>query len=82
MCLAIPAKIEDIKEGVANCRIGDSETFIKVSLMLMDGEVQPGDYLIVHAGFAIRKLDEQEALETLQILRDMVEVQSGEKAGF
>ncbi len=82
MCLAIPAKIEDIQEGVANCRIGDSETFIKVSLMLMDGEVQPGDYLIVHAGFAIRKLDEQEALETLQILRDMVEVQSGEKAGF
>lgn len=82
MCLAIPAKIEDIQEGVANCRIGDSETFIKVSLMLMDGEVQPGDYLIVHAGFALRKLDEQEALETLQILRDMVEVQSGEKAGF
>ncbi|TVM18388.1 HypC/HybG/HupF family hydrogenase formation chaperone [Oceanidesulfovibrio indonesiensis] len=82
MCLAIPAKIEDIQEGVANCRIGNSETFIKVSLMLMDGEVQPGDYLIVHAGFAIRKLDEQEALETLQILRDMVEVQSGEKAGF
>lgn len=82
MCLAIPAKIVDIEEGVANCRVGDSDTFIKVSLMLMDGAVEPGDYLIVHAGFALRKLDEKEALETLQILRDMAELQSGEQAGF
>lgn len=82
MCLAIPAKIVDIEEGVANCRVGDSDTFIKVSLMLMDGAVEPGEYLIVHAGFALRKLDEKEALETLQILRDMVELQSGEQAGF
>ncbi|QJT08253.1 HypC/HybG/HupF family hydrogenase formation chaperone [Oceanidesulfovibrio marinus] len=82
MCLAIPAKIVDIEEGVANCRVGDSDTFIKVSLMLMDGAVEPGEYLIVHAGFALRKLDEKEALETLQILRDMAELQSGEQAGF
>jgi hydrogenase expression/formation protein HypC len=41
------------------------------SLMLLDEEVKIGDYVIVHAGFAISKLDEAEALETLSIMRDI-----------
>jgi hydrogenase expression/formation protein HypC len=41
------------------------------SLMLLDEELAVGDYVIVHAGFAISKLDEAEALETLAIMRDI-----------
>jgi hydrogenase expression/formation protein HypC len=41
----------------------------EASLMILDAEVQVGDYVIVHAGFAISKLDEVEALETLDLMR-------------
>jgi len=74
MCLAIPARIESIENAVAKCRIGDGETFIKASLALLSEEAVPGDYLIVHAGFALRKLDPAEAEETLSILRDLAQV--------
>jgi len=71
MCLAIPAKIESIENGVAQCRVGEGETFVTASLMLLDEEATLGDYVIIHAGFAIRKLDLQEARESLTILRDL-----------
>lgn len=71
MCLAIPAKIEAIENGVAQCRVGEGETFVSASLMLLDGEATLGDYVIIHAGFAIRKLDLKEAQESLTILRDL-----------
>ena len=77
MCLAVPVCIEEIKADVATCRVGDSSTFLKTSLMLLDGQVEVGDWLIVHAGFALRKLDPTEAQETLKILRDMVTLVEG-----
>lgn len=74
MCLAIPARIEEIEHEVAKCRVGEGETFIKASLTLLAEEVSVGDYLIVHAGFALRRLDANEAEETLRILRDIVQL--------
>ncbi|UTF51063.1 HypC/HybG/HupF family hydrogenase formation chaperone [Desulfomicrobium sp. ZS1] len=71
MCLAIPAKIESIENGAAQCRVGEGETYVSASLMLLDGEAALGDYVIIHAGFAIRKLDLKEAQESLTILRDL-----------
>lgn len=81
MCLAIPAKITEIKDEFATCQVGESDTFISVSLMLMEEDVAPGDFLIVHAGFALRKLSPEDAHESLNVLRQMVEAQ-GEQAGF
>ena len=46
--------------------------------MLLDEEVQPDDYIIIHAGFALRRLDHKEAQESLKILRDMVDLLGGE----
>lgn len=80
MCLAIPVEIESINDQIARCRVGEGETYLEVSLMLMADEVKIGDYLIVHAGFALRKLDPKEAEETLKILRDMVELADGTKS--
>ncbi|MFO7598123.1 MAG: HypC/HybG/HupF family hydrogenase formation chaperone [Desulfocurvibacter africanus] len=74
MCLAIPARIEEIEHEIAKCRVGEGETFIKASLTLLAEEVVVGDYLIVHAGFALRRLDANEAEETLRILRDIVQL--------
>ena len=66
MCLAIPSKITEIKDGLATI---DADGVIrKVSLLLLE-EAEVGDYVIVHAGFALHKIDEAAALESLDILR-------------
>ena len=78
MCLAIPAKIREIEDGVATCQVGEGDTTVQASIMLLDEKVTLGDYIIIHAGFALRKLDPKEAEETLKILRDMVELMGGE----
>lgn len=82
MCLAIPAKIESLENDMATCRVGESETFITVSTMLMEEEPRIGDYLIVHAGFALRLLDPKEAQETLTVLRQLAEAEFGEAPQF
>ena len=71
MCLAVPAEVVSIADQVATCRVGEGETTITASLMVLDDVVKPGDYIIIHAGFAIRKLDLKEAQESLTILRDL-----------
>ncbi|MGE4505626.1 MAG: HypC/HybG/HupF family hydrogenase formation chaperone [Desulfovibrionaceae bacterium] len=73
MCLAVPAEIQKIENGMATCKVGEGTTTVSASLLIMDEEVEIGDYVIIHAGFAIRKLDPQEAEETLKILRDLVQ---------
>jgi len=80
MCLAVPAEIIEISDNVATCRVGEGNTTLNASLMILDDEVAPGDFLIIHAGFAIRKLDRVEAQETLKILRDVM--QAAEEAGI
>jgi hydrogenase expression/formation protein HypC len=71
MCLAVPAKIESLKNGIATCRVGSGDTFLQTSTMLLEREPCVGEYLIVHAGFALRILDVKEAEESLTLLRQM-----------
>lgn len=80
MCLAVPAEVITIEDQVATCRVGEGNTTVAASLMILDDAVAPGDFLIIHAGFAIRKLDPVEARETLQILRDVMA--AAEEAGI
>ena len=68
MCLAIPAKVISVEGASALVTIEDVE--YTASLLLLDG-VKPGDFIMLHAGFAIEKVDPQEAAETLQLLLDM-----------
>jgi hydrogenase expression/formation protein HypC len=80
MCLAVPAEVISIEDQVATCRVGEGDTTVTASLMILDDTIVPGDFLIIHAGFAIRKLDPVEARETLQILRDVMA--AAEEAGI
>lgn len=73
MCLAVPAEILTIENAVATCKVGEGTTTVEASLLIMDEDVAIGDYVIIHAGFAIRKLDQLEAEQTLQILRDLIQ---------
>ena len=69
MCLAIPGEILQIDDGVATVRIGES--LRKASLMLLPEEPRPGDYVIVHAGFALNVIDPEEAMESLRLIREL-----------
>ena len=69
MCLAIPAKVISVNGTSALVTIEDVE--YTASLLLLD-DVNPGDYIMLHAGFAIQKVDAEEAAETLQLLQDEV----------
>ena len=70
MCWAIPAKIIQIDGDVGKAEL--SGTVREVGLQLID-DLQLGDYVLIHAGFAIQKLDEQEAQETLRLWQEMLE---------
>ena len=65
MCLAVPGKITAIKGDVAEVELAGIAR--KTSLQLVSG-AEVGDYVLLHAGFAIQILDEDEALETLKLL--------------
>lgn len=68
MCLGVPAKIEKIDGDIAQVNIGG--ILKEVNIMLVP-EVKVGEYVIIHAGFAIQRLDEESAQETLNLLSQM-----------
>ena len=69
MCLAVPSRIIEINDKVAKVDVDGVGR--ETSLMLLD-DVEIGDYVIVHAGFAISKVDEEAALQTLEDMRTIL----------
>jgi hydrogenase expression/formation protein HypC len=72
MCLAIPGKVEEIttEGGLRVGRVNFGGVVKRVCLDYVP-EVEVGDYTIVHVGFALSKIDEDEALRTLEVFRQM-----------
>lgn len=77
MCLAIPAEVIHIEDDMATVRVG--EAIRKASLMLLPDKPEIGDYLIVHAGFALHKVDPKEAMESLRLLKDLASLSDLER---
>ena len=75
MCLAIPAKVVEIEDNMGTIDMEGIKR--EVSLLLLE-DAKTGDYVIVHAGFAIHKIDETEAMESLKILREMASLVDGQ----
>jgi len=67
MCLAIPSKIVNIENNVATIDVDGVQR--EASLLLIDNP-KIGDYVVVHAGFAINKINEEHALESLKLLKE------------
>lgn len=67
MCLAIPARILSINGSRADLDMVGNRLSADISLV---PDAEPGDFVVVHAGFALQKYDEAEALATLDILRE------------
>ncbi|MCK4495055.1 MAG: HypC/HybG/HupF family hydrogenase formation chaperone [Candidatus Aminicenantes bacterium] len=68
MCLGIPAKVTLIDKSKQG-KVDYLGTKVKTNFALLD-DVKIGDWVILHAGFAISKLDEKEAQETFELLRE------------
>ncbi|HUU64080.1 MAG TPA: HypC/HybG/HupF family hydrogenase formation chaperone [Dehalococcoidia bacterium] len=71
MCLAIPVLIKSIEDKEAEAEIGGISR--RISLWLTP-EAEVGDYVLVHTGYAINVLDQEEAEETLRLLEEIAEV--------
>ena len=71
MCLAVPMQVKTIENEMAVCEIDGVKR--EASLMMIDG-VQVGDYVLIHAGFAIERIDEEEAQLTLKALREALDM--------
>jgi hydrogenase expression/formation protein HypC len=70
MCLGIPGKVIEIDKNVAKVDVGGVSRDISLDLC---PDVSVGEYVLIHTGFAIQKVDEEEAKETLDLLRQMAE---------
>jgi hydrogenase expression/formation protein HypC len=71
MCLGIPAKVVQIDKSNFG-KVDYLGTRVKTNFELLDN-LKVGDWVIIHAGFAISKLNEEEARETFSLLREMAE---------
>lgn len=68
MCLAMPMKINKISGSSAECEAGGLTQNIRIDFI---NDPKPGDYVMVHAGFAIERLSEKEALENIALLEEL-----------
>jgi hydrogenase expression/formation protein HypC len=73
MCLAIPAKVVSVEKNTARVDFGEG-VLREINVTLVDAKV--GDYVLVHAGYAIQVLDEKEAQETIQLWNQILEVET------
>ena len=71
MCLGIPMQIKTIDGFLARCEAKGVERDVNL-FMLQEDEVQPGDYVVVHIGYAIQKMTEQEARSAWEIYDEML----------
>ncbi len=81
MCLAVPGQIVSISEGDAMTRKGRVSFggLIKEVFLAYVPEAEVGDYVIVHVGFAISRINEEEARRTLQYLDQLEEPETGDE---
>ena len=75
MCLAIPGKVVEIVDAenhIAKVDVGGVRRNVNVGMLEEEG-VRVGDYVLIHVGFAMSKIDEREAEETLRVLKEIGE---------
>ncbi len=75
MCLAIPGRIVEMvdeENHLAKVDVGGVRRNVNIG-MFDDGDVSIGDYVLIHVGFAMSKIDEREAEETLRLLKEIGE---------
>jgi hydrogenase expression/formation protein HypC len=76
MCLAIPGKVVSVEQDKAKVDFGEG-VFREVNITLVSASI--GDYVLVHAGYAIEVLDKKDALETLNLWNEILQTENSQK---
>jgi hydrogenase expression/formation protein HypC len=70
MCLAVPAKVLELRDNQM-ALVDLNGTQREISLMVLDGEAAVGDFVLIHVGYAIEVIDEEEAERTLELFEEI-----------
>ena len=80
MCLSIPSKVVKISDDKTMCTVDTMGVQRDANLMMMDeGDVKVGDYVLLHIGFVMNKIDEEEALASIETYREILELMDEEE---
>jgi len=80
MCLSIPSKVVEISEDKTMCTVDTMGVRREANLMMMgDNDVKIGDYVLLHIGFVMNKIDEEEALKSIETYKEILEIMDEEE---
>ena len=80
MCLSIPSKVVKISDDKTMCTVDTMGVQRDANLMMMDeGDVKVGDYVLLHIGFVMNKIDEEEALASIETYKEILELMDEEE---
>ncbi len=80
MCLSIPSKVVKVSEDKTMCTVDTMGVQREANLMMMaDDEVKVGDYVLLHIGFVMNKIDEAEALASIETYKEILELMDEEE---
>ena len=80
MCLSIPSKVVEISEDKMMCRVDTMGVQREANLMMMgEDDIKIGDYVLLHIGFVMNKIDEEEALASIETYREILELMDEEE---
>lgn len=80
MCLSIPSKVVEINEEINTAVVDTMGVKREASLDLMeDGDVKLGDYVLLHIGFIMNKIDEEDALASIETYKEIISLMDEEE---
>ncbi len=80
MCLSIPSKVIEISEDKTMCRVDTMGVQREANLMMMGEEdIKIGDFVLLHIGFVMNKIDKEEALASIETYREILELMDEEE---
>ncbi len=80
MCLSIPSKVVEISDDKMMCKVDTMGVKREANLLMMaEGDVNVGDYVLLHIGFVMNKIDEKEALASIETYREILEAMDEEE---
>ena len=80
MCLSIPSQVVEVRPEEGSCIVDTMGVKREASLLMMqEGEIAPGDYVLLHVGFVMEKIDTQYALESIETYKEILEAMDAEE---
>jgi hydrogenase expression/formation protein HypC len=80
MCLSIPSRVVEVSEDKTMCRVDTMGVQREANLMMMgEDDIKIGDYVLLHIGFVMNKIDEEEALASIETYKEILDLMDEEE---